>query len=66
MLCAILIIILLILIYLLLLRGRKGHPGLEAFRGKVYAHRGLYGGDIPENSLAAFQAAREFSGMSSP
>lgn len=26
--------------------------------GYVYAHRGLWGGDVPENSLAAFQAAR--------
>jgi len=25
----------------------------------AYAHRGLWGGDIPENSLAAFQSARE-------
>jgi glycerophosphoryl diester phosphodiesterase len=24
----------------------------------IYAHRGLWGGDIPENSLAAFRAAR--------
>ena len=24
-----------------------------------YAHRGLYGGDIPENSMAAFEAARD-------
>lgn len=57
MLSAILILILLFVIYLFLLRGRKGHPGLEAFRRRVFAHRGLYGGEIPENSLAAFQAA---------
>ena len=66
MLCAILIILLLIILYLLMLRGRQGHPGLEAFRGKIYAHRGLYGDDIPENSLAAWKAAREFSGISPP
>lgn len=24
-----------------------------------YAHRGLYGGDVPENSMAAFEAARD-------
>ena len=38
-------------------RGRKGHPGLEALRGWYYAHRGLHGNGIPENSMAAFQAA---------
>lgn len=51
------LIILLILLYLLALRGRKGHPGLEPLRGWYYAHRGLFGGHIPENSLAAFRAA---------
>ena len=36
------------------------HPGsrpIPAEMQKNYAHRGLYGGDIPENSLAAFTAA---------
>ena len=42
---------------LLTLRGRTGHPGLEALRGWGYAHRGLHGDGVPENSMAAFKAA---------
>lgn len=38
---------------------RKGHKGLEALRGWVYAHRGLHGNGVPENSMAAFRAALE-------
>ncbi len=38
---------------------RRGHKGLEALRGWKYAHRGLHGGGIPENSMAAFRAALE-------
>lgn len=45
--------------YLLTLRGRSGHPGLAALRGWAYAHRGLHGNGIPENSMAAFRAALE-------
>ena len=29
------------------------------FRGKMYAHRGLHGAGVPENSLTAFRLARE-------
>lgn len=45
--------------YLLALRGRTGHPGMSALRGWNYAHRGLHGPGVPENSLAAFRAAVE-------
>ena len=38
---------------------RKGQPGLEALRGWAYAHRGLHGNGVPENSMAAFRAALE-------
>jgi glycerophosphoryl diester phosphodiesterase len=57
----ILICVLLVLgaAYLLGIRGRVGHPGLEALRGWSYAHRGLHGKGKPENSMAAFQAAKE-------
>lgn len=39
------------------LKGRTGHPGLEGLKGWGYAHRGLHGNGIPENSMAAFRAA---------
>lgn len=50
---------LLVLLYLLAIRGRSGHPQLHSIRGWSYAHRGLYGNGIPENSMAAFRAALE-------
>lgn len=39
--------------------GRRKHPGLAALRGWKYAHRGLHGAGMPENSMAAFRAALE-------
>ena len=36
---------------------RVGHPGLKDLRGWSYAHRGLHGNGLPENSMAAFRAA---------
>lgn len=45
--------------YLLLLRGRSGHPGLQALQGWAYAHRGLHGKGRAENSMSAFRAALE-------
>ena len=50
-------IIILILLYLFALRCRSGQPGMEALKGWSYAHRGLHGSGIPENSMAAFKAA---------
>ena len=56
----ILIILLIALaLYTLAVVGRKGHPGLKALQGWAYAHRGLHGNGIPENSMAAFRAALE-------
>lgn len=46
-------------LYALAVQGRRGHPGLKALRGWRYAHRGLHGNGIPENSMAAFRAALE-------
>jgi glycerophosphoryl diester phosphodiesterase len=43
--------------YILATCCRKGHPGLAALRGWRYAHRGLHGNGVPENSLAAFRKA---------
>ena len=51
------ILIVLAILYILSVMGRKGHPGLEALRGWSYAHRGLHGSGIPENSMAAFEDA---------
>lgn len=53
------LIIILIGLYLLAVRGRKGHPGWKDLQGWSYAHRGLHGDGIPENSMAAFSAALE-------
>ena len=45
--------------YLLTLAGRNDHPELPKLRGWAYAHRGLHGNGVPENSMAAFRAAIE-------
>ena len=58
MILAILILVL-ILLWLLALRCRSSHPGMAALRGWAYAHRGLHGKGVPENSMAAFRAALE-------
>ena len=48
--------VILILLYLLVLIRPSGREVPEPLRTD-YAHRGLFGADIPENSLAAFKAA---------
>jgi glycerophosphoryl diester phosphodiesterase len=53
------IVIILILIFLFAIRCRGNHPGMEALKGWSYAHRGLHGNGLPENSMAAFRAALE-------
>ena len=50
-------LILLVGLFILATTGRKNHPGLEALRGWAYAHRGLHGNGIPENSMTAFREA---------
>ena len=52
------LLVLLLTAYLFAIRGRKGHPGLQALKGWSYAHRGLHSQGIPENSMAAFEAAK--------
>ena len=51
------ILLFLALLYIGSLGGRTGHRGLKDLQGWSYAHRGLHGKGIPENSMAAFRAA---------
>ena len=53
------ILISLVALYVVSTMCRHGHKGLQALRGHAYAHRGLHGDGIPENSLTAFQKAME-------
>ena len=50
-------LILLAALTVLATTGRKNHPKLKELQGWAYAHRGLHGSGIPENSMAAFKAA---------
>ena len=56
---AFLILLILFLIYLLAICGRRDHQKIKLLQGFHYAHRGLHGNGIPENSMAAFKAARK-------
>lgn len=46
------------LLYILSVMGRR-HKGVAALRGWNYAHRGLHGKGVPENSMQAFRLALE-------
>lgn len=46
-------------LYLFLIAPGRKRPDASALTGWLYAHRGLHGGDVPENSLAAFSRAVE-------
>ena len=50
-------LIVLLLLFMLCVMGRRGHKELPKLRGWAYAHRGLHGNGLPENSMPAFQAA---------
>ena len=58
MLIALLIIIFLSALYVLSTVGRINHKGLQALQGWAYAHRGLHGNGVPENSMEAFRLAK--------
>lgn len=45
------------LLLVLARRGRTGHRSLAGLGNWSYAHRGLHGGGVPENSMAAFRKA---------
>jgi len=51
------LILILVAVFLFCTYCPKGKPGLKDLQGWYYAHRGLHGNGIPENSMAAFQAA---------
>lgn len=51
------LIFIILVLYLFAIRCRSGHPGMKDLLGWAYAHRGLHGNGIPENSMAAFKAA---------
>ena len=53
------ILLFLAALYIGALGGRRNNPGLKALQGWNYAHRGLHGKGVPENSMAAFRAALE-------
>lgn len=54
-----LIVLVLLCIGFLYLTRSQHRPGMAAFRGHRFAHRGLHQEGIPENSRAAFRAARD-------
>ena len=51
------LLLIIAVVYLLAIRCRGGHPVLKELQGWAYAHRGLHGNGVPENSMAAFKAA---------
>ena len=55
----VIVIVFLLLVFVFLLKGRTGHKDLPALRGWYYAHRGLHSPGVPENSMAAFRAAKD-------
>lgn len=59
MIVALTALVVLFLLYILALRGRTGHPLLRKLCRWNYAHRGLHGNGVPENSMAAFRLALE-------
>ncbi len=52
-----LVLCLLCILYLLSLMGRTRHKDLPRLQNWAYAHRGLHGNGIPENSMRAFRQA---------
>lgn len=51
------VLVVLFVLYLLALACRRNAPGWEKLEGWAYAHRGLHGDGVPENSMAAFRKA---------
>lgn len=53
------LLLILIAAYVICLACRSGHKEFPKLRNWAYAHRGLHGKGVPENSMAAFKAALE-------
>ena len=53
------ILLILLLAYAWAIRPNLPRRDISSLMGVDYAHRGLWGGDVPENSLAAFSRAVE-------
>lgn len=51
-------VFLFLILILFLISPASPRPEAKVFCGKMYAHRGLHGDGAPENSLAAFRAAK--------
>lgn len=51
------VLLIIFILYLLSVKGRVGYCNFEKFKGVYYAHRGLHGEGVPENSLKAFKLA---------
>lgn len=52
------VVLVLLILYVLSTLCRDGHPGLHKLCNWSYAHRGLHGNGVPENSMHAFQLAK--------
>jgi glycerophosphoryl diester phosphodiesterase len=59
MIAVLIIVLLLILLFVFATICRKDHKDFHKLRGFYYAHRGLHGPGIPENSMLAFRKALE-------
>ena len=55
----ILLLVMLFAVYIFLLSAPKRNSKNDTTLLKAYAHRGLHGNEIPENSLKAFKAAKD-------
>lgn len=51
------IIVLLVVFYFVMMKPGAKRGGLEKYSGVKFAHRGLHGDTVPENSLSAFKLA---------
>lgn len=59
MLFVLLVFVFLVMLYVLSTVGRSNHKGLQSLQGWSYAHRGLHGCGVPENSMEAFRRAKQ-------